>query len=165
MIRKLSAAILIALCFSISSIADAPKSILKPTNKPESWIFEQHETAKGTCIAEGDAIVFNVTESDGTDWHVQAEQIDLDLKDGKEYVVTFKAKASADRTVTLSAAIHQEDWHNIGLSEGVEMTKDWKDFKYEFKADQTVAGKNRIGFVLGNDKGKVWVKEMTLTAK
>ena len=62
--------------------------------------------------------------------------------------------------------IDQDDWHQIGLSELVDFGKEWKDYKYEFRADQTVKnGKNRISFVLGGDKGKVWLKDVTLTAK
>jgi hypothetical protein len=154
----------------LASAAEAPKgdggkNLLKPTNKPESWRFEQNESAKGTIAADGDAIVFEVTAVDGTDWHVQVYQTDLDLKDGKEYVVTFKAKAAAERSVHLNAMIHQEDWHPIGLEENVDLSKDWKDYKYEFKAENTVAKKNRIGFQLGNEKGKVWVKDMSLAEK
>jgi hypothetical protein len=144
---------------------DKSKNLLKPTNKPESWQFEQHESAKGSITAEDDAIVFKVTTSDGTDWHVQAEQVGLDLKDGKEYVLTFKAKAEADRPITVGASINQDDWHSIGLQETAELTKEFKEIKYEFKAEQTVAGKNRVGISVGNEKGKVWVKEMTLTEK
>ena len=164
----MSLAIALAACL-LASAADAPKSdaknLLKPTNKPDSWRFEQHEQGKGSIAADGDAIVFDVTAVDGTDWHVQAYQIDLDLKDGKEYVVTFKAKASADRSVHYNAMIDQEDWHPIGLDENVDLTKDWKDYKYEFKAENTAAKKNRIGLQLGNENGKVWVKDMTLTEK
>jgi hypothetical protein len=163
-----SLAIALTACL-LASAADAPKpgakNLLKPTNKPDSWRFEQHEQGKGSSAAEGDAIVFEVTAVDGTDWHVQAYQIDLDLKDGKEYVLTFKAKASADRSVHCNAMIDQDDWHPIGLDENVDLTKDWKDHKYEFKAENTVANKNRVGFQLGNEKGKVWVKDMVLTEK
>jgi hypothetical protein len=163
-----SLAVALTACL-LASAADAPKAdaknLLKPTNKPDSWRFEQNESGKGTMAADGDAIVFEVTAVDGTDWHVQVYQTDLDLKDGKEYVVTFKAKASAERPVHLNAMIHQEDWHPIGLEENVDLSKDWKDYKYEFKAENTVAKKNRIGLQLGNEKGKVWVKDMMLTEK
>jgi hypothetical protein len=150
---------------SILIAADAPKNLLKPTNKPESWRLEEHEGGKGKMTAEDDAIVFDVTTSDGTEWHVQAVQTGLDLKDGKEYTIAFKAKASADRTAQLNAMIDQDDWHTIGLTESVDLGKEWKEYKFEFKAEQTVSNKNRITLSVGNEKGKVWVKEMTLTEK
>jgi hypothetical protein len=48
----------------------------------------------------------------------------------------------------------------------VEVTKDWKEQSFTFKAENVVkAGKNRLGFFLGADKGKVWVKDLSLTEK
>ena len=166
MTRKLSS-IVVALTLMALTVRgdDPPANLLKPTNKPENWRLEQHEQATGKMTAEDDAILFEVTEVDGTDWHVQAFQTPLDLKDGKTYVLTFKAKAAADRTMQVNAGIDQEDWHSIGLQENVDLTKDWKDYKYEFKADQVVAMKSRVGFQMGGDKGKIWVKEMVLGEK
>jgi hypothetical protein len=142
--------------------AEDKDNLLKPTNKAESWRFEQHEEGKGKLEAQGDAMAFHVTNVDGTDWHVQAFQTKLDLKDGKEYVLTFKAKADAARTMRTQAGIDEEDWHFIGLDEEVEIAKDWKDFKLTFTAKDVKEKNNRVGFVLGNEKGVVQVKEMVL---
>jgi hypothetical protein len=147
-----------------NSFVAAADSISKPTNKAESWRFEQHEEGKGKMAVEGDAIVFEVTNADGTEWHVQAFQTGLELKDGKEYTITFKAKADDAREVGVQGGIDQEDWHLIGLDEKAELGKDWKDYKYTFTASDvnTKEKKNRVGFVLGAAKGKVWVKDLAL---
>ena len=84
------------------------------------------------------------------------------LKDGKEYTLAFKAKADKARQVDVEAGIDQEDWHMIGLQEKVELGKDWKEYKYTFTANDVKANKNRVGFVLGGAKGKVWVKDLVL---
>jgi hypothetical protein len=146
--------------------AEKAKNLVGPTNDLRTWRFEQHEGGKGSMKADGDAIVFTITETDGTEWHVQAARPDLDLKEGKEYALSFKARANADRPMQVNAMIDQDDWHPIGLSETADLTKDWKDFGYTFKAEQ-VAGmkKNRITLVLGNEKGTVSVKEMVLVEK
>ena len=149
----------VVICFS--RVAD---NILKPANKAENWRFEQHEDGKGKISVDGDAILFDVTNVDGTEWHVQAFQTPLDLKDGKEYTITFKAKADEAREVGVEAGIDQEDWHMIGLQEKAELGKDWKEYKYTFTANDVKANKNRVGFVLGSAKGKVWVKDLVLKA-
>ena len=64
-----------------------------------------------------------------------------------------------------TAMVDQEDWHTIGLTETAEVTTDWKDFKYEFKAEGVSKEKNRISLVLGGEKGKVWIKDIQLIAK
>lgn len=153
-----------AIFLAFIALEDGP-NMLKATNKVESWRFEQHEGGKGEIKVDGDAIKFTVKESDGTDWHVQAIQTDLDLKEGKEYTVKFKGKASSDRSVGVHAGIDQEDWHQIGLGDSAYLTKEWTDQSFTFTASNVVAKKNRIAIVLGLDKGDVWIKDMTLTEK
>jgi hypothetical protein len=160
--RRLGVAFVILIGLLAVRSAFAADNILKPANKVESWRFEQHEDGKGKISVDGDAILFDVTNADGTDWHVQAFQTPLDLKDGKEYTLTFKAKADEAREVDVEAGIDQEDWHMIGLQEKVELGKDWKEYKYTFTANDVKANKNRVGFVLGGAKGKVWVKDLVL---
>jgi len=161
-IRRLGVAFVILIGLLAVRSGFAADNMLKPANKVESWRFEQHEEGKGKISVDGDAILFDVTNADGTDWHVQAFQTPLDLKDGKEYTLTFKAKADEAREVDVEAGIDQEDWHMIGLQEKVELGKDWKEYKYTFTANDVKANKNRVGFVLGGAKGKVWVKDLVL---
>jgi Carbohydrate binding domain len=146
--------------------ADNAKNLLGPTNKAESWRLEQHEGGKGSMKIDGEAVAFTVTETDGTEWHVQATRPGLDLKEGKEYALSFKAKANADRPMQVNAMIDQDDWHSIGLSETADLTKEWKDYQYTFKAENVVGmKKNRVTLVLGNEKGTVWVRDMVLVEK
>lgn len=158
-------ATILLLSVGIAFAADKP-NLGKPSNKAENWRFEQHEAGKGTMKMDGDAAVFETTNADGEDWHVQAVMTGLDLKEGKEYVVSFKAKGEPARTIKLAGNIDMDDWHSIGLSEDVELTKDWKDFSFSFKADSVAADKkNRVAFVLGGDKGTVMVKDLTISEK
>jgi len=156
---------LIAFLIPASVIAADDANLLKPTNKTESWNFEQHEGGKGEMKAVDDAIVFTTTEVDGTNWHVQVYQLDLDLKEGAQYVVSFEAKAEKPQSARLEASIGQEDWHGIGLSEELFLTKDYKKQEFTFRASGVAEKKNRIGFMLGDNKGVVSVKNMTLKAK
>jgi hypothetical protein len=152
--------------FALASLAADKPNLLKPTNKVESWRFEQREQGKGTIKVDGDAICFEVTHPDGEAWHVQAVQTGLDLKDAREYVLTYKAKADPARPISVNAMIDEADWHTIGLAEEVQLTGDWKDYSHTFKAERPVENrKNRVSFILGGDKGKVWFKDVTLTEK
>lgn len=169
MTRVLSLAAVVGL-FTVAAVlhaadpkpdAGAAGNILKPANDVKNWRLEQHESAKGTIAVEGDAIVFDVTET-GDDWHLQAFQTPLDLKNDAEYAVTFKAKAGEERPVRVQAGIDEEDWHNIGLDEEVTLGKEWKDYEYKFTATDVRPMKNRVGFVMGMAKGKVFVKDLVV---
>ena len=158
----LSAVAAVALHAADAKPADASGNLLKPTADVKSWRLEQHEEGKGTIAVDAGAIVFDVTTPGGEEWHVQAFQTPLDLKNGIEYAVSFKAKASEERAVKLQAGIDEEDWHNIGLDEEVTLGKEWKDYEYKFTAADVRPMKNRVGFVMGTSKGKVYVKDMVV---
>jgi hypothetical protein len=158
-------AISVMLFFPAVVVAEDPKNLLKPVNKAESWRFEQHEGGQGTFKIADDAAVFNATKVTGTNWHVQAYQVNLDLKEGKEYTVKLKVSASQPRKVTLSASIDKEDWHEIGLHEDFAVEKEVRSFEFTFRATEVVPNRNRIGFVLGDETGDLIVKEMTLSEK
>jgi hypothetical protein len=145
--------------------APAAKNLLKPTNELESWVFELNDAATGEMTVDGDAIVFETTETTGTDWHVQAYQTGLELKDGEDYVVRFKMMSPQEGSLLLVGQIHEPDWHEIGLHEEIHPTKEFEDYEFEFTAFNTADKNNRLGFVLGIDKGEVFVKDMTLTRK
>lgn len=156
--------VLCALCLlELFAWADAPKNLLKPINKIDSWRYELAETGKGSVKAVEDTVVFTVTETTGTDWHVQAVQADLDLVEGKEYTLTFQAKADSARSIGVNAMIDKDDWHLIGLAEEPFLGKEYDTFRYTFRAENVLSKKNRITVVLGGSKGIVTIKEMTLT--
>jgi hypothetical protein len=169
----LAAAIVMLFPFAVMAAEESPakdakpaaKNLLQPTNDLESWVFELNGDGDGDMKVVEDTIIFTTTKSDGTDWHVQAYQPQLDLEEGKDYVVKFQMKSPQEVPVLLVANINQEDWHEIGLHEDVQSGKEFDEFEYEFTATDVADGHNRIGFVLGLHEGDVIVKDMTLTEK
>src|SRR5262245_46658824 len=145
--------------------ADEPKNLLKAVNKADSWRLEMTQGGKGAIEAADDEITFKVTKTTGTNWHVQAFQVDLDLKQGKEYTVKVKMRAPERRSVLLVAMIDKEDWHEIGLHEDISLGKEFTTHEFTFKAKDVAEKKNRIGLVLGGETGDVVVKELTLVEK
>lgn len=157
-----------ACCFvflGLIAFAEEPKNLLKPINKLDSWRFEKADGGDGSMKVEEDTIVFTTTKITGSDWHVQAVQTGLDLKDGQRYTLKFKVKADSSISIGVNAMIDQDDWHQVGLGEQIFVNKNWQDCEFTFQAENTVAKKNRISVVLGFDTGTVTIKDMTLTAK
>ena len=148
---------------------DAPKSdsLLKPFHKLESWSFEQHEGGKGMLSVDGETVTFSATELDGTDWHIQVYQTDLDLKDGEDYTLTFEAKSAERRAVIVIAGVDQDDYHEVGLHEEISaIPPEYKKYEYTFQASNVAKEKkNRIGFVLGTEKGAMTLKNVSLKKK
>lgn len=150
----------------VAFAADVLPSLLKPTTKIENWELEQHDGAKAAARIDGDAVAITVEAITGTDWNVQLIQAGLDLREGKNYEVSFKAKASASRAIQVYAGVAEDDFHAIGLDELITLTKEWREHRVAFKAEGVAAkNNNRLGFLLGQEKGTVWLKDVTLVAK
>src|ERR1700734_4319603 len=98
-------AISMVLFFPVVVVADDAENLLKPVNKAESWRLEEHEGAQATLKVADDAVVIDAIKLTGTNWHIQAFQTDLDLKEGKEYTLKLKLAASKPRKVLLVAMI------------------------------------------------------------
>lgn len=164
------AAAAVLLAGSLAALAaEQAKNLLqgKDPAKAATWRFEQFEQGQGKMTeADGGAILLDVTHAGAQNWNVQAFLTQLDLKEGQEYTFTYKIKSDPTRTIAAIACIDQDDWHAVGLQEDIELTKDWKEHTTTFKAENVAAdSKNRIGFMVGSDTGKVWIKDVSLTAK
>lgn len=159
--------LLVFTCLAVAAFAaDVSLSMLKPTAKVENWELEQHDGAKANVKTDGDAIAVTVDEITGTDWNVQLIQAGLELKEGKTYEIRFKAKASVPRAIQVYAGVAEDDFHAVGLDEFLNLTKDWTEYKSTFKAESVAAkNNNRLGFLLGQEKGTVWLKDVSLVAK
>lgn len=140
-------------------------NLLKPTNDVESWLFEVSGDGDGEMKVDGDTVVFDVTKTDNENWHVQAYQTEIPLKEGKDYVVKFKLKAPDASEILLLGLINEEDWHEIGLHETLGPSDDFKEYEFTFTATDVKESNNRIGFVLGGSKGTVSVKDLSLSEK
>jgi lysophospholipase L1-like esterase len=136
--------------------------LLKPTNSLDSWNFEEHVDGKGTIKVDGENIVFETTKLGSENWHVQAYQLELDLKEGATYELSFKASSPQSRRMSVTAGIGEEDWHSIGLFEEIFLDKKHREYKFTFTASDVKPKNNRLGFVLGDEVGSVMVSEMSL---
>jgi hypothetical protein len=114
---------------------------------------------------QDDAIVFHTTELGSENWHVQAYQVGLALKEKTDYVVRFKMKSPTRSSAILLGIINQADWHEIGLHEDLTTRPEWTDYEFSFTATNVVPNNNRIGFVLGIEKGTVMISNLTMEEK
>lgn len=162
--RHLFTTLIAILGLTLVCAAADKANLLKDAGK--NLRLEQHEGGKATNKMDGETYVFEVTTTGSESWHVQATFSGLNLQEGKEYVLTFKAKGEPARAISVQAMIDVEDWHTIGLTEEVSVEKEFKPFSFTFKADGVAKeNKNRISFLMGSEKGVVSIKDLSLTEK
>jgi len=155
--------VLVSLGWACFVVAQEPTNLLKPTADTGSWNMEALKPAEGSAMAKDREIQFVASKVDGTDWHVQVFQTDLNLVEGERYTVKFRVRSPDNRGYSLRAMIDVEDYHEIGLRQELFAAKHFREESFTFTAKGVVPGKCRIGFVLGDEKGTLIIKNMTLT--
>jgi hypothetical protein len=120
-------------------------------------------TRQATNAASGAACVrAEVTQTTGTEWHIDFAQWNRSLTQGVTYNLTFFARAATNRNITLSSQKGAPDWRNYGLYQRVALTTNWQPYTVTFTATETVSDA-RIQFFLGESIGTVWLDNVQLT--
>jgi len=121
---------------------------------PNNWNLEQHSGCKAslsrTRYKDKDSLRIDIEKADDTEWHLQLNQGGFAVEAGKYYTVTFDAAAEKLRSISCGISQAHSPWNNLGLSQQVELTDNWKTFRYGFvaNADDDNA---RISFSFGTN--------------
>lgn len=119
-------------------------------------------TRQATNAAIGAACArLDVTQTDGEDWHIEFTEYNRSLVQNTTYDLTFWARASAPRSLTLSSQKGSPDWRNYGLSQTIGLGTNWQQYTVTFTANDTVTDA-RLQFMVGATTGTVWLDEVTL---
>ncbi len=136
-------------------------------NVQSSWFLEQHADAKAEATIEQNdtghsAMKINVTHPGTENWHVQLSQVGLTFQKGQAYRISFRAKASEKRAISIAICQSTEPWRALGTAETTLETQ-WKDFTLSIPsaADES-KGRLVIGS-MGSAVGMVWLSQIKLS--
>ncbi len=100
-----------------------------------------------------------ISQTTGTDWHIQMWQW-LSIKQGHKYTITFKAKASAARSIILALQKGVSSYTTY-LYKAHNLTTQVQTFTDEVTIDATdMAAK--LQFYLGGSTATVWIDDITI---
>jgi hypothetical protein len=103
-----------------------------------------------------------ITATTSNDWQIDFAQFNRSLTQGAAYDLSFRARSSAPRPLSLSCQKGSPDWRNYGLTRQVQLTNQWQSYTVTFEANET-ANDARIQFFLGAATGTVWIDDVQLT--
>src|SRR5262249_49149042 len=132
----------------------------------EDWYLERHEGAEATAqtgptedarrdpthVSGEPRVRITVSKPGREPWHVQLVQGGLKVEAGRSYTLDFRAKADTACTVRASASQAHEPW-SVFDSKAIDLTPEWKTFRFTFRAKESDANA-RIAFTsLGSQTG------------
>ena len=92
---------------------------------------------------------------------IEFTQPSRSLEQGKNYGLTFWARASGPMQLAVVSSKGSPNWDNYGLSQNVQLTTQWQPVSLTFEATRTVQDA-RIQFLFGGETGQVWFDEVSL---
>ena len=102
-----------------------------------------------------------VSQTDGTDWHLQFKQTGLTIRKDSVYVITFAARSDSIRSIPVftSKETSPYTWYG-GIT--VQLTPQWKQFSFTIRASETMLSDVRLSFVIGGHTGTYWFDDISL---
>lgn len=117
--------------------------------------FEPALNAKG--------IRWTSTQSGSLAWSLQFSQAGLSFDEKSGYRLSFQARSDQEATLGINASNAAEPWANLGLTEQVELTPEWRGYQFEFTPHSILrGGQNRIVFSLLNKVTSVELTDVKL---
>lgn len=116
--------------------------------------------------------VVNVVEEDGNNvyridvavagnpWDVNLSQ-PMTLVQDATYILTFKAKTTAPRTILAGLGLNYSPWTNI--VETVSLTEEWQTFSYAMTLSGFGGENSRVFFDMGGEAGVVYLDDVSVT--
>ena len=136
---------------------------LRDAGNPGSWTFELHEGAAGTLTRDGDALKVEVATPGREDWHVQLYQPGLNLRDGAQYTLRFRARSDAPREYGVYGSLDVPDYRPVFEQRTFRTTTAWAPVEVRFTARDVQPDHVRAPvFALGRARGTLWLSDVTL---
>ncbi len=139
-------------------------------NDLTSWRLELHGAAAATTMRDaispyqGQASArVNVSTIDGTNWHVQWEQVTLTMQKDSAYAVSFAARSDRNRAIFVGVQQNSAPY-TFYTGAGFNLTTNWQRFTFSFIAPATLLGDTKLAFMLGDEVGQYWFDDVAFGA-
>ncbi len=101
----------------------------------------------------------DVSAAAGVDWRVALYSDSASVKKKKSYDITFRARASEARPLSVMIQKGSPDWRQYGESYSFNLTPHWKRYRVSFESSGTDS-KARVEFMAGATTGSVWIDDV-----
>jgi uncharacterized repeat protein (TIGR02543 family) len=111
------------------------------------WSLNTVSPSTATASVINEEGVVDITNDDGTHWHISLMQYKISLINGVRYTLKFKAKAQANRTISTKVQLNNEPWTSYQDSV-VAITTTMNSYSVSWVQTETNSN-SKIGFFVG----------------
>ena len=152
---------------ALESRAKSGENLLTDNNDANAWFLYSSDAARGVLTQDtgpggGPVLKVHVAAASTQPWHLILMQPSRDLEEGQEYTLRFLARADRIREMEVQSQISKGDFHNIGLSEKVQLGTTWKPYTLRFTTSRTLPDQSRLPQFCLAAEGDVWLANVSL---
>ena len=140
-------------------IGQNPWGLSNHSGAQASWSLDGSEPYAGSNSAR-----ISVTNATGTFWHVQFYQGGQSMEAGKEYRISFAARAAGGGAMSLIAQLGASPW-TVYASKNFTLTNNWETYNLTFTAGSTVSGNLNIMAQFGLEENEYWIDNIKYVQK
>jgi len=128
-----------------------------------SWTHENHAGAISTFTGDGTTLKLSITTPGGQPWHVQMYQAGKPLVPGAKYTLTFEARSTVPRPLSIAAIKDVPEYDSVGLFETIQLAPAWKTFEFTFTATNEPGDTARLpAFQAGATVGVIELRKLSV---
>lgn len=128
-----------------------------------SWIFFLNNGAKGTAVLESGTVQVVPEVIDAPAYGMQLIQSPVTLDKGAEYELSFDARSTSSRPITVKVGgTAGRSWTAYSGERKVDLTAEWDRYTVAFRMSQPSDPAARVEFWFTQDPDPVWLDNIVL---
>ncbi|MGL1934416.1 MAG: C25 family cysteine peptidase [Fibrobacterales bacterium] len=146
---------------------NAVESLIKNgefTNGPLYWSLSNAMGAIANSSAAGGQLHLAISNGGSDAWNVQYKQNDIAIEAGKEYILSFSARAQSSRSVDVIVEKDGSPWTSYSSQLTYSISSSWDTYTETFTAGYTDAAA-RFVINAGGNSSDLYFDNITLTEK
>ncbi|WP_421895108.1 carbohydrate-binding protein [Marinoscillum sp.] len=131
------------------------------SNGATGWESYVNGAANASPGVAGGEMHASITSGGSANWHVQWYQTGVNMQNGVDYTLTFKARAASNRTIGASVEMSNSPYTGY-FNQSVSLTTQMQTFSYDFTMTAATDANARVLFNLGASNGDVYIDDVVL---
>jgi len=123
------------------------------------WEFYRNSAANANLTTPNNARI-SISNGGTRNWHIQLFQTGLSFENGERYLISFRARAAANRTIGLDISRSSAP-HTTYYAEDVALSTTWEHKYFIFEPSVNNANA-RIVFNMGLNNADVWIDDVVV---
>lgn len=131
-------------------------------SRGSAWRLLRQPSNDAELNASGQQVAVRIDRAgEPTPWHIQLALEGLEVEEGGEYVLSFRARATGARGLAFGVSMAHAPWEGLGLYQTMPIGTEWMPVTRSFTARLSDAAA-RVTFDLGGDTADVHIADLVV---